>query len=412
MIAGLLALNLMDRAAFAAAEAVIERGQYTFIEVGHALLTIRDGRGYRHGGFATFEAYLHERWGWSRTHGYNVIAAAEVVTNVLPVRHSGLPTLSQALALAPLPPTEQRQLVQDLGDLRAYSTRQLRQEIQRRRLQRVRDARVKMLASAPAMPNRPDCWIDEAEASQLPASYLGTDLFVTSPPYGLGLDGSDQDMSLTWQNYLGFARDCAAELYANAHPEHGRLCINLPLDRSKGTREPVYADWLQVLRCAGWTYESTIVWKEGNVSNHQARGSVASPNAPHAVAPVEMILVMYRGTWDRGEPDRTSDVRELDWIDWLSTTWSFAGEHRYRVGHMAPFPEELPRRLIQLFSFPGDLVSDPFLGSGTTAVAALKLGRRFCGSDIDPECVRLSQARVAREVSSSWLATAAASRRS
>jgi site-specific DNA-methyltransferase (adenine-specific) len=390
----------MTEAELAVAEAIIARGKQTFVEVGEALLAIRDRSGYRLAGYSTFEAYCKQRWGWSRTHGYNVIAAAETARNVLPVIHSGTPpTLAQALALAPLPAAEQRAIVQDLGELDQYSTRQLRQVIKERRVQRVRDARLELLATAPPEPaTAPDLlWIGQAEAGELPQQFRDTDLFVTSPPYGIGLEGSDLD-DTPWSDYLADTRRWARELYGNAHPEHGRLCLNIPLDRSRGSREPVYGDWLQVLREAGWQYESTIVWKEGNVSNHQARGSVASPNAPHAVAPVEMILVMYRGAWNRGEPHRRSDIRELDWVDWLSTTWSFAGEHRYRVGHMAPYPEELPRRLIQLFSFPGDLVSDPFLGSGTTAIAALKLERRFCGSDVDEECVALARARVAQTI--------------
>jgi site-specific DNA-methyltransferase (adenine-specific) len=229
--------------------------------------------------------------------------------------------------------------------------------------------------------------------------YLGTDLIVTSPPYGLDLEGSDQDEDgANWGEYVLKADMWAQEMYAVVNPDHGRLCLNIPLDRSKGSREAVYADWVQVLRRAGWKYEATIVWKEGNTSNHQARGSVASPNAPHAVAPVEMIVVMYRGEWNLGEPQRPSDISELDWIDWLSTTWTFAGEHRYRVGHMAPFPEELARRCILLYSFPDALIGDPFCGSGSTAVASLKTGRAFRGSDIDEECVELTRARVAREV--------------
>ncbi|HEY1298117.1 MAG TPA: DUF5131 family protein [Chloroflexota bacterium] len=387
--------DIMRRAEFDAAEATIERGRQTFVEVGQALLAIQEGRGYRYVGYDTFEAYCGERWGWSRRQGYHYIAAATVDRNVQSIAHP--PTLTHALALAPLPADEQRAIVQDLGDLQQYSTRRLRDEIKERRTQRVRDARAQILESAPRELHLASdrLWIGQADAGTLPTPFMDTDLFVTSPPYGIGLEGSDH-AEATWSMYLTDARRWAAAMYSSARPEHGRLCLNIPLDRSRGSREPVYADWLQLLREAGWRYESTIVWKEGNVSNHQARGSVASPNAPHAVAPVEMILVMYRGQWNRGEPQRASDIRELDWVDWLSSTWTFAGEHRYRVGHMAPYPEELPRRLIQLFSFPGDLVSDPFVGSGTTAIAALKLGRRFCGSDVDAQCVALARARVAQ----------------
>jgi len=395
-----IALVDMDAASLAAAEQVIEHGIDAFREVGAALLSIRDGYGYRLAGFRTFEAYCQTRWGLDRRRGYELIGAAEVLENV---RTSGQnPTYSQAVVLRTLAPRQQRELVADV-DLSRISTRQLRQTIKDRRTQRVRDARRDLLASAPTSPfddpQRFACV--QADCAQLPSLYLGTDLIICSPPYGLDLEGSDLHDDCTtgdWTEYLMRAHRWASEMYEVVNPERGRLCLNVPIDRSKGSREPVYSDWLQLLRGAGWLYESTIVWKEGNTSNHQARGSLASPNAPHAVAPVEMILVMYRGRWDLGEPSRPSDISEIDWVDWLSTTWTFAGEHRYRVGHQAPFPEELPRRLVYLYSFPGATIADPFVGSGTTAVAALKAGRRFRGSDIDPECVELACARVAREI--------------
>lgn len=395
-----ISLVQMNPASLAAAERVIERGLTSFREVGAALVRIRDEYGYRVAGFRTFEAYCRSRWAIDRRRGYELIGAAEVAENV---RTSGQNvTFSQAVALAPLEPSEQRSLVAAL-DLSSVSTRQLRQTIKERRTQRVRDARRDLLARAPVSqfddPQRFACI--QADCADLPNLYLGTDMIICSPPYGLDLEGSDiHDDHGDWTEYLMRAQSWASEMYEVVNPEHGRLCLNIPIDRTKGSREAVYADWLLLLRGAGWLYESTIVWKEGNTSNHQARGSLASPNAPHAVAPVEMILVMYRGRWDLGEPSRPSDISELDWVDWLSTTWTFAGEHRYRVGHQAPFPEELPRRLVYLFSFPGATIADPFVGSGTTAVAALKAGRRFRGSDIDPECVALTCARVAREIRS------------
>lgn len=389
---------------FEAAETVIDRGQRTFVEVGQALIAIRDGgmRHVRDAGFDTFEAYMRGRWGWTRQHGYELIWATEAAADVRTFLQAP-PTFSQALEIARVPPEQRGEIMQSLPkSLNEYTTRALRREIQERRVQRVRNARADLLERRPAEdPVFSQCHIHQSDAAFIHrgdlVSYRDVDLIVTSPPYGIGLHGSDAGSELDWSAYLSNARAWAYAMFEVAHPEHGRLCLNVPLDKTKGSREPVYADWVQVLRAVGWRYESTIVWKEGNVSNHQARGSVASPNAPHAVAPVETILVMYRGEWNRGEAQRQADIRELDWIDWLSTTWQFAGEHRYRVGHMAPFPEELPRRLIQLFSFPGDLVADPFVGSGTTAVVAWKLGRRFVGSDIDPECVSLAQARVARE---------------
>lgn len=388
----------MTEEEFIAAEDIIERGHQSFMEVGAALTRIHDEHGYRLRGFGSFQAYLRVRWSMGRAHGYRLMQAAAVAAELSPIGDTSGLREYHLREIAQLPTEERQAVVEELAR-QHLPTRGLRRVIATRRTDRVRDSTRVMLASATPPTVDPDTFaVEVVDCAELPAYRVGTDLIVTSPPYGIGLEGSDADDSLDWNNYCVRAQDWANRLYEAVNPEHGRICINVPLDRSKGSREPVYADWLDMLRNANFEYEATIVWKEGNTSNHQARGSVASPNAPHAVAPVEMILVMYRGTWNRGEPQRGSDIAELDWINWLSTTWQFAGEHRYRVGHMAPFPEELARRCILLYSFPGDLVGDPFVGSGTTAVAALKLGRRFRGSDIDPECVELTRARVAREV--------------
>ncbi|HXJ32331.1 MAG TPA: hypothetical protein VNG35_16965, partial [Gemmatimonadales bacterium] len=185
-----IALVDMDAASLAAAEQVIEHGIDAFREVGAALLSIRDGYGYRLAGFRTFEAYCQTRWGLDRRRGYELLGAAEVLENV---RTSGQnPTLSQAVVLRALEPREQRELVADV-DLSRISTRQLRQTIKDRRTQRVRDARRDLLASAPTSPfDDPQRFaVVQADCAQLPSLYLGTDVIICSPPYGLALEGSD-----------------------------------------------------------------------------------------------------------------------------------------------------------------------------------------------------------------------------
>ena len=365
---------------------------------------LHERRGWAALGYPSWEECVKAEFQRARSTVFAQLQAATIERelNSLDVETSGVST-SNLRELATLPVAEQVAVARTVN-LATIPTRQLRREIAERRLTRVRDRRQHLIDVGSKLVDERTIArgvIYQADASYLhqiaPTPYKDVDLIVTSPPYGLDVEGSDDGLE-GWDDYLDKAEAWAQALYGVLHPEHGRLCLNVPLDKSKGSREPVYADWVVLLQEAGFTYESTIIWKEGNVSNHQARGSVASPNAPHAVAPVETVIVMYRGQWNRNEPRRSSDITELDWVDWLSTTWEFAGEHRHRVGHLAPFPLELPRRLVQLFSFPGDLVGDPFLGSGTSAVAALRLGRRFVGSDIDPDNVTLSRARVAREV--------------
>lgn len=367
------------------------------------VLELHERRGWAALGYTSWEACVTNEFARDRNTLFAHLRAAGVERelNSGDVATNGVST-SHLRELSPLEPAERIEVASQV-DLANISVRALRHEIRQRAERRISDARIRLLENPPdptAVSMEPaEFAVEVADCAHLPAYAVGADLIVTSPPYGLGVSGSDRSSETDWPGYLWCAESWAENLFA-ALADGGRLCLNVPLDRSMGSREPVYVDWVNLLRRAGFQYETTIVWKESNTTNHQARGSVRSPNAPHAIAPIEMVIVAYRGRWNLEQPSRPSDITLEDWTEWLSTTWNFAGEHRYRVGHNAPFPLELPRRCIQLFSFPGALVTDPFVGSGTTAVAALQLGRRFRGSDIDPECVQLTRARVARERSS------------
>lgn len=127
------AQQFMDQQELAQMEALIKRGQQTFVEVGQALAAIRDRRGYRLAGFITFEAYLQVRWGWSRQHGYQLMQADDVVADLGQDREMYtrvvIPTEGHARALAPMAPTERRTIIEQLGDLGQYSTRELHQAV-------------------------------------------------------------------------------------------------------------------------------------------------------------------------------------------------------------------------------------------------------------------------------------------
>jgi len=136
----------------------------------------------------------------------------------------------------------------------------------------------------------------------------------------------------------------------------------------------------------GWTYQTSIVWNEQNISRRTAWGSWLSPSAPFVTAPVEMIAVFYKDSFRRPAKDgRRGDITRDEFLAWTLGMWTFAGANPRRVGHPAPFPEELPRRLIKIYSYPEDLVLDPFSGSGTTLVAAKRLGRNSLGVEINPK---------------------------
>jgi site-specific DNA-methyltransferase (adenine-specific) len=216
---------------------------------------------------------------------------------------------------------------------------------------------------------------------------LNANLVVTSPPYALGVDYGQTSYAddQPYASYLEWVRRWAITLLTVMAPD-GRACINIPLDSNKGGKRAIYADYLRIFQDVGWTYQTSIVWNEQNISRRTAWGSWLSPSAPFVTAPVEMIAVFYKDTFRRpASGGRRGDITRDEFLAWTLGMWTFAGANPRRVGHPAPFPEELPRRLIKLYSYPDDLVLDPFLGSGTTLVASTRLGRRGLGVEINPQ---------------------------
>jgi site-specific DNA-methyltransferase (adenine-specific) len=204
------------------------------------------------------------------------------------------------------------------------------------------------------------------------------DLIVTSPPYNVDIDYNSNDDSLSYAEYLQFSTKWLERCYDMAKND-GRLCLNIPLDKNKGGMNPVYADLLKVAKDVGWNYFTTIVWNEGNISRRTAWGSWLSASAPFVIAPVEMILVMYKKQWKKLTKGVTN-IERNEFMEWTNGVWTFNGESKKRVGHPAPFPIELPSRCIKLFSYEGDLILDPFVGSGSTLVACRQLSQKSTNS--------------------------------
>lgn len=219
-------------------------------------------------------------------------------------------------------------------------------------------------------------------------------LVVTSPPYNLGKDYGTARDDATYRSYLEWVGVWARELKRVVEPG-GRICLNIPIDvnlafdatgKKRSSKQPVLSDYTQLLvHELGFTYNTTILWLEGNVSRRTAWGSWMSASDPWVNTAAEAVLVLSNGDRRRKRTGKSSDVGRDNFMDWTLGIWTFEfpGENPNRFGHPAPYPEELPRRLIQLFSFREDTVLDPFLGSGTTCAAAKALGRKSIGVEID-----------------------------
>lgn len=222
------------------------------------------------------------------------------------------------------------------------------------------------------------------------------DLIVTSPPYNVDIHYNSYDDRITYEQYLEFTEKWLFKAY-HLLKEDGRLCLNIPLDKNKGGQQSVGADITTIAKKIGFKYHSTIIWNEGNISKRTAWGSFMSAAAPYVIAPVEIIVILYKKSWKKLSGSRKSDITKEEFMQWTNGIWTFSGESKKKIGHPAPFPVELPRRCIKLFSFVGDTVLDPFMGSGTTLIAAYLNNRKGIGVEIDRSYCELAIKRLQQE---------------
>jgi modification methylase len=233
-------------------------------------------------------------------------------------------------------------------------------------------------------------------------------LMVTSPPYNVTKE-YDEDLSL--QEYLHLLRNVCMETY-RVLVNGGRACINVA---NLGRRPYLpLSDFIsQIMREIGFQMRGEIIWHKGAAAGvSMAWGSWQSAANPVLRDVHEYILVFSKGSFSRkkreGQENTISKEHFMEWtkvqentiskehfMEWTKSVWTMQPESAKKVGHPAPFPIELPSRLIQLYTFKGDMILDPFMGSGTTAMAALQTARTYIGYDNNPDYVKLAEGRIA-----------------
>jgi DNA modification methylase len=216
-------------------------------------------------------------------------------------------------------------------------------------------------------------------------------LMVTSPPYNVG---KEYDRDVTLKEYLDFLHRVWSEVHRVLVPG-GRACINIA-NLGRKPYIPLHAYIIQQMLEIGFLMRGEIIWNKGNsASPSTAWGSWKSPANPTLRDTHEYILIFCKEGFTRKNPKkRHLTISREEFLELTKSVWTLPAVSAKSIGHPAPFPEELPRRLIQLYTYEGEVVLDPFMGSGSTAIAALQGHRHYLGYEIEPEYVRLAERRI------------------
>ena len=218
-------------------------------------------------------------------------------------------------------------------------------------------------------------------------------LMVTSPPYNVG---KEYDDDLTETEYSSLLYSVWREVYRVLAPG-GRACINIA-NIGRKPYIPLNALISNQMSEIGYLMRGEIIWdKSASAGASCAWGSWRSASNPVLRDTHEYILVFSKGQYNRPSKNKSSTITKDEFLEFTKSVWMFPAESAKRVNHPAPFPIELPRRLIQLYTYTDDIVLDPFVGSGTTGVAAYRSGRRFVGYDISSEYVSIAVSRLAQQ---------------
>lgn len=176
----------------------------------------------------------------------------------------------------------------------------------------------------------------------------------------------------------------------------GRVCINVA-NLGRKPYIPLHSYIIEGMQNIGFLMRGEILWnKASSASPSTAWGSWLSAANPVLRDIHEYILVFSKDTYSRKKGKKENTIKKEEFLEWTKSVWTFPAISARKIGHPAPFPEELPHRLIQLYSFKDDVILDPFVGSGSTCLSAIKDERNYVAYDIDPEYIKLAETRISK----------------
>ena len=207
------------------------------------------------------------------------------------------------------------------------------------------------------------------------------DLIVTSPPYNVGIDYDTWEDNMPWEQYLLWCEEWLTECY-RVLKDDGRICINHYInfqDRTHNVRFPLF-DMHKIQEKIGFNVHKLCIWEDRTMVKFTAWGSWLSASSPNIMTPYEGILISYKNQWKKIDSGKSTIDKET-FIEGVSGIWNLGTTISKTK---ACFPKKLPNMCIQLLTYEGDTVLDPFMGSGTTGIVAKETGRNFIGFEISP----------------------------
>ena len=221
-------------------------------------------------------------------------------------------------------------------------------------------------------------------------------LMITSPPYNVG---KEYDSDLTLAEYEDLLTNVFSETYKKL-VTGGRACINIA-NIGRKPYIPLHMLVINIMLKLGFLMRGEIIWdKSASGGGSCAWGSWKSASNPVLRDYHEYILVFSKESYSKNKAQVKKDtILKEDFIQWTKSIWTFPAVNAKRIGHPAPFPIELPHRLINLYSYEDDVILDPFCGSGTTCIAAIQNNRNYIGYDINKEYIALSKKRISNHKS-------------
>jgi len=226
------------------------------------------------------------------------------------------------------------------------------------------------------------------EMTHLPGNSVH--LMVTSPPYNAQ---KEYDQNLTLDEYLAMLVNVWKEVYRVLVPG-GRACINVA-NLGRKPYIPLHSFVIEQMLTVGFLMRGEVIWdKAASASPSTAWGSWLSASNPVLRDVHEYILIFSKDGFRRPQGNRQNTIQKEDFLAWTKSVWHFPAVQARQIGHPAPFPLELPHRCIQLYTYQGDVVLDPFAGSGTTCLAAKHDQRGYVGYEVNPTYCQLAETRL------------------